>query len=77
MRPTRDLAPRCWPAARTRRRTTTTTTPTTTTPKAAKLTRNQRLDDMTTSIEKRDFDGALRDTDAWLAEKPDARHAQG
>ena len=48
---------------------TTTTTPTTT---AKPLTVNQRIDAMTASIEKRDFDGALRDTDAWLAEKPDA-----
>ena len=45
-------------------------TPPSTTP-AAKLTVRQRLDNMTTSIEKRDFAGALRDTDAWLAEKPD------
>ena len=36
------------------------------------LTINQRIDNMTASIEKRDFDGALRDTDEWLAEKPDA-----
>ncbi len=35
------------------------------------LTLRQRLDNMTTSIEKRDFDGALRDTDEWLAENPD------
>jgi len=46
---------------------------TTTTATSAKpLTLRQRLDNMTTSIEKRDLAGALRDTDAWLAEKPDA-----
>ena len=32
---------------------------------------SSRLDNMTTSIEKRDFEGALRDIDEWLAEKPD------
>jgi len=46
-------------------------TQTTTTTPTAKLTLRQRLDAMTTLIEKRDFDGALRDTDAWLATNPD------
>jgi hypothetical protein len=32
---------------------------------------HQRLDAMTASIEKKDFDGAIRDTDEWLREKPD------
>ena len=36
-----------------------------------KLTVRQRIDNMTASIEKRDFAGAIRDTDEWLAEKPD------
>ncbi len=45
------------------------TTTTSTAPKP--LTRRQRLDNMTTSIEKRDFAGALRDTDEWLATNPD------
>ncbi|HEY2746425.1 MAG TPA: hypothetical protein VGL86_17460 [Polyangia bacterium] len=38
---------------------------------AATKTVTQRLDDMTASIEKRDFDGALRDTDEWLAQTTD------
>lgn len=46
-----------------------TATATTTTTKPPTL--RERLAAMTTSIEKRDFDGALRDTDAWIAEKPD------
>jgi hypothetical protein len=47
------------------------TAPTAATP-AKRMTVRERIDAMTVSIEKRDFDGALRDTDAWLAEKPDA-----
>lgn len=47
----------------------TTTSAATTTTKPPTL--RQRLDSMTTSIEKRDFAGALRDTDAWLATNPD------
>lgn len=47
-----------------------TATTTTTTP-AKKRTVRQRLDNMTASIEKRDFAGALADTDEWLAENPD------
>src|SRR5689334_19981643 len=31
----------------------------------------QRLQAMTASLEKEDFAGALRDTDVWLAERPD------
>jgi hypothetical protein len=45
-------------------------TTTTTTPHKP-LTVNQRLDNMTVSIEKRDFAGAIADTDEWLAEHPD------
>jgi hypothetical protein len=47
------------------------TTAATTSKTAPGMTVKQRLEAMTVSIEKRDFDGALRDTDAWLAEKPD------
>jgi hypothetical protein len=35
------------------------------------MTVRQRVDAMTASVEKRDQAGALRDTDGWLAEKPD------
>src|SRR5579859_7575884 len=36
------------------------------------LDTRERLQAMTTSLEKRDFAGALRDTDEWLKERPDA-----
>jgi hypothetical protein len=50
----------------------TTAPPTTTAPQPAQSDTQRRLDALTALLEQADFDGALRDTDAWLATKPGA-----